>query len=116
MVTEALKGVLERGFGVGELAGEDVGSGFAEHPICGDRVQLSVQHEGGVIRAVRWRADGCPASMAIAALAAEVLVDVPSKDLAATLHEAIGSHGGLARHEHHAEAMVLRALHEAIRA
>ncbi len=114
MVTAALKVVLERGFGVGELTGEDVGSGFAEHPICGDRVQLSVQHAGGVVREVRWRADGCPASMAIAALAAEVLVDVPVTDLEDVLRQAIGSHGGLARHEHHAEAMVVRALHEAI--
>tara|TARA_R110002072_G_scaffold269079_11_gene428391 strand:- start:57815 stop:58192 length:378 start_codon:yes stop_codon:yes gene_type:complete len=114
MVTEALKAVLERGFGVGEHVGEGVGSGFAEHPICGDRVQLSVQHADGVIHSVRWRADGCPASMAIAALAAEVLVDVPVEDLATALHQAIGSHGGLARHEHHAEAMVIRALREAI--
>ena len=114
MVTAALKAVLERGFGVGELEGEDVGSGFAEHPICGDRVQLSVQHADGVVRSVRWRADGCPASMAIAALAAEVIVDVPAQDLETVLRRAIGSHGGLARHEHHAEAMVVRALHEAI--
>ena len=114
MVTAALKVVLERGFGVGELTGEDVGSGFAEHPICGDRVQLSVQHAGGVVREVRWRADGCPASMAIAALAAEVLVDVSVTDLEDVLHQAIGSHGGLARHEHHAEGVVVRALHEAI--
>lgn len=114
MVTEALKAVLERGFGVGELTGEDVGSGFAEHPICGDRVQLSVQHAGGVVHAVRWRADGCPASMAIAALAAEVLVDVPTTNMAAVLHQAIATHGGLARHEHHAEKMVVRALQEAL--
>ncbi|MFT4514281.1 MAG: hypothetical protein ACI89X_000794 [Planctomycetota bacterium] len=114
MVKEALKAVLERGFGVGELTGENVGSGFAEHPICGDRVQLSVRHEDGVVHEVRWRADGCPASMAIAALAAEVLVDVPETKFEAVLHQAIGSHGGLARHEHHAEAMVVRAMREAL--
>lgn len=114
MVTQALKAVLARGFGVGELTGEDVDSGFAEHPICGDRVQLSVRHADGVVREVRWRADGCPASMAIAALAAEVLVDVPAANVDAVLHQAIATHGGLARHEHHAEGMVGRALHEAI--
>ena len=114
MVTEALKAVLERGFGVGELAGEHVGNGFAEHPICGDRVQLSVQCEADVVKLVRWRADGCPASMAIAALAAEVLVDVPVAAFEDVLHQAIGSHGGLKRHEHHAEAMVVRAIREAL--
>ena len=67
MVTEALKAVLERGFGVGELSGDQVVTGFAEHPICGDQVELSVQQDGGIVRAVRWRASGCPASMAVAA-------------------------------------------------
>ena len=114
MVTSSLRAVLERGYGAGELTGDDVVSGSAEHPICGDRVQLSVQMAPGLVRAVRWRASGCPASMAIAALAAEVLLDVAVLDLDATLRQAIGKHGGLARHEHHAESMVLRALHEAI--
>lgn len=114
MVTEALKAVLDRGFGVGDLAGDDVGVGFAEHPICGDQVQLSVRHDGGTIRSVRWRASGCPASMAIAALAAEVLEDVAVSSFEGVLRQAIGEHGGLLRHEHHAEAMVVRAVREAV--
>jgi NifU-like protein involved in Fe-S cluster formation len=82
--------------------------------VCGDRVQLSVLHEQGKIRAVRWRAAGCPASMAVAALCAKVLVDVPVTSAAAVLREAIAAHGGLAPHERHAEGMALRALATAV--
>lgn len=114
MVSEGLREVLQRGDGVGELAGDDVGSGFAEHAICGDQVELSARVSDGVVREVRWRASGCPASMAVAALSAAVMRDVAIADLEAVLHEAITSRGGLARHEHHAEKMVLRALREAV--
>jgi nitrogen fixation protein NifU and related proteins len=114
MVSPSLRAVIERGFGAGELAGDDVAAGAAEHPVCGDRIELSVQHAAGFVRAVRWRASGCPATMAIAALAAEVLSDVAVADLQAVLQRAIATHGGLKRHEHHAQAMILRALHQAI--
>ena len=114
MVSDGLRKVLERGDGVGELLGEHATSGFAEHVICGDQVQMSVRANDGHLQEVRWRASGCPASMAIAALAAEVLCDVAIADVEAVLHEAITSRGGLKRHEHHAEKMVLRALHEAL--
>lgn len=114
MVSEGLREVLQRGDGVGELDGDGVASGFAEHAICGDQVQLSVRSGSGIVYEVRWRASGCPASMAIAALAAEVLRDIPLKDVETVLHEAITARGGLQRHEHHAEKMVVRALHEAL--
>ena len=113
MVTASLRAVLERGFGAGDLVAANVRSGAAEHPVCGDIVQLQVHQEGSTVRAVRWRANGCPASMAVAALAAEVLVDVPVAEMQVVLQQAIAAHGGLARHEHHAEAMILRALREA---
>ena len=87
---------------------------MAEHAICGDRLQLSVRKEDGTIRAVRWRAAGCPASMAVAALCAKVLVDVPVAAAATALRSAIAAHGGLAAHERHAEGMALRALAAAL--
>ncbi|HEX6810505.1 MAG TPA: iron-sulfur cluster assembly scaffold protein [Planctomycetota bacterium] len=114
MVSEGLRQVLLAGEGVGELAGPGTGQGVADHPVCGDRVQLSVQHEAGTIRAVRWRAAGCPASMAVAALCAKVLVDVPVAQAPSALRSAIAAHGGLAAHERHAEGMVLRALAAAV--
>lgn len=114
MVSDGLREVLERGDGVGELRGDDAASGFAEHAVCGDQVQMSVRATGGRLHEVRWRASGCPASMAIAALAAEVLRDVAVADVDVVLRDAIRTRGGLERHEHHAEKIVLRALHEAL--
>ena len=114
MVSDGLRQVLLAGEGVGEFTGPDTGQGVAEHPICGDRLQLSVRKQDGTIRAVRWRAAGCPASMAVAALCAKVLVDVPATAAAAVLRSAIAAHGGLAAHERHAEGMALRALAAAV--
>lgn len=110
MVGPRLREVLQRADGVGECEGPDVVTGAAEHPVCGDRVQLSVQRRDGRVLQLRWRAEGCPATLAVAALAAQVLVDVPAAEVATRLRAAIAAHGGLQAHERHAEAMVLRAL------
>lgn len=113
MVAAALRLLLGRNERVGECAGAGVRSGVAEHPVCGDQVQLSVRLEAGRLLDVRWRAAGCPASMAVAALAADVLVGVAIGDAASTLRTAVAAHGGLAAAERHAEALVLRALAQA---
>lgn len=109
MLGERWSGLLQCTHGAGEF---DAGAseGVAEHPVCGDRVQLSVQHAGGIIHGVRWRAAACPATTAVAVLAAKVLVDVPVAGAAATLRAAIAAHGGLGPTERHAEAVVLKAL------
>jgi NifU-like protein involved in Fe-S cluster formation len=113
VVSERLRLVLEHGRGVGDCSGDDVRSGSAEHPVCGDRVQLSLRLAGGVITELRWRAAGCPASMAVAALAAQELAGVAPDAAPAALRAAIAAHGGLGAHERHAEGMVLRALAQA---
>lgn len=114
MVDQRLRDVLLRAEGVGEFEGPGSAQGSADHPVCGDRVVLSVRREGAVLRSVRWRASGCPASMAVAALAAKVLVNVAAADAAAVLRSAIGAHGGLAAHERHAEGVTMRALAAAL--
>ena len=114
MVAESLRERARRGIGAGDCEGPDVVRGAAEHPVCGDRVELSLRVHDGVVQELRWRAAGCPAVFAVAALAAEVLVAVPTATVAAVLHEALAGHGGLASHERHAEAMVCRALHGAL--
>jgi len=114
MVSARLREVLVAGAGMGDLTGPDVRIGRAEHPVCGDQVQLCVRRAGDRIVEVTWRAAGCPASMAIAALAARVFANVAFDAADATLRAAITAHGGLAPHERHAEAMVLRALAAAV--
>lgn len=110
MVGPRLRDVLTAGLAVGELAGPGVAVGRAEHPVCGDQVELSLRLEGGVVREARWRAAGCPAAMACAALAAKVLPGVAVDAAAAALRAAIAAHGGLAASEQHAEALLARAL------
>lgn len=113
MVGAALRQLLGRHERVGECVGAGARHGVAEHPVCGDQVQLSVRVDGGRLCDVRWRAAGCPASMAVAALAAEVLVDVAIGDAASALRAAVVARGGLETAERHAEALVLRALAQA---
>lgn len=113
MVAEGLRALLDHEHAVGAFDEPDACVGVAEHAVCGDMVELSVRCRAGVVLAVRWRARGCPASMALAALAAEVLRDLPVERCAEVLRAAVVDRGGLARHERHAESLVLRALHAA---
>ena len=110
MVHARLRDVMLRAPGAGELAGERVQRGRAEHPVCGDQVELSVRIVGDRLAELRWLARGCPASMAVAALAGEVLPGVAVAEAPAILRTALAAHGGLAAHERHAEGLLLRAL------
>lgn len=110
MVGPRLRAVLQAGVGAGDLSGPGVVTGCAEHPVCGDRLELSLRLEAGVVREVRWRAAGCPATTAVAALAAVALPGAPATAAAATLRRALADHGGLGPAERHAEAMAVRAL------
>ncbi len=110
MLGERWSGLLQCTDGAGEFEGAFASRGVAEHPVCGDRVQLSVQHTGGTIHGVRWRAQACPATTAVAVLAAKVLAGVPVVDAPQRLRAAIAAHGGLGPTERHAETVVLKAL------
>lgn len=110
MVSERLRDVMLAADGAGALAGDDVRHGAATHPVCGDEVELFVRLDGRAIRDLGWLAAGCPATMAVTALARSALVGAPIDDAEARLHAAITELGGLARQERHAAAIVLRAL------
>ncbi len=114
MVSPGLRAVLVEGARMGDLDGLDVTRGEAEHPVCGDRVCLSIRCSADRIVEASWRAAGCPASMAVAALAANVLHDVAAADAPALLRSAIAAKGGLAEHERHAEVMSMAALASAL--
>lgn len=106
----ALREVMLRGSGSGSLTGEGVNVGRAEHPACGDEVVLHVRVAAGTIAELRWQAQACPATTAVAALAAEVLGGVECSGAAQLLRDELTRRGGLAGHERHAEGLVLRAL------
>jgi NifU-like protein involved in Fe-S cluster formation len=113
MVSDRLRQVMLRAAGQGELAGPWVQKGRAEHPVCGDLIELSLHMESGRIDELRWLANGCPAAMAVTALAGEVLPGTELAAASATLRAALQAHGGLAAHERHAEGLLLRALAQA---
>lgn len=105
------------------LAGAGTATGSGEHPVCGDLVEVDVRLAGvdpaggtgaATIAAVACRVDGCPAAVAVAALAVEFLPGIGAQEAAGRLAARLGELGGLAAHEHHAVAMVQRALAVAI--
>ena len=98
----------------GVLEGPGVRSGRAEHLVCGDVVELTVSIDGGVITDLRWRADGCPACVAVAASSPLAWRGIEPADAAPRLRARLQSLGGLARHERHAERLVLDALRAAL--
>lgn len=107
---DSLRKVMLAAEGAGELSGESVLRGRAEHPICGDVLELTWQESGGVITALAFRAKGCPATLAVAAAGNRSLVGTTRADAAGNLRACLQKLGGLAGHEQHAAKMYLRAL------
>lgn len=107
---DALRKVMIAAKGVGELTGENVLRGRAEHPICGDVLELTWKESDGVITELAWRAKGCPATLAVAAAGQTSLLAKPRVEAAEHLHKCLHALGGLASHEQHAAKMYLRAL------
>lgn len=113
MVSPRLRQVMLAATGAGRLAGDGILRGGANHPVCGDEVDLELRCRGEHIDELAWQARGCPATMAVVALAGQVLPGKRRADAAAVLREALQAHGGLAAAERHAEALFLRALQAA---
>lgn len=117
MVSSRLRALMAEADGCGRLElapGHALGSGRAEHPVCGDEVEVDVRVEDGRIADLRWRAQGCPATHAVASAARRTLVGTHAAAAAESLRRGLEELGGLASGERHAEAMFLRALQAAL--
>lgn len=111
----ALREAMQAQDGAGDLTGAGVKTGEAEHPVCGDLVRIQVRlDDDGAIADLAWRADGCPATLAVASIARATLVGHRPDRAEHALRRRLGELGGLARHETHAQAMLLRALAAAV--
>jgi NifU-like protein involved in Fe-S cluster formation len=114
MVTAAMRELVRAGVGCGELGAAATGRARAEHPVCGDELELEVVVDGdGRLERLAWRASGCPATLAVAAVAADCLPGERLQDAPERLDARLRQLGGLARHEQHAVRMLQRALAEA---
>lgn len=116
MVAGHWRDLLHSGHGTGVLpAAPDVHTGEAQHPACGDEVACDLRLADGVIVALRWRAQACPATTAVLSFAALELPGVRAAAAIAHLQAAAKAKPGLAAHEQHALALVCTALRAAMR-
>ena len=113
-MSDALRQVMLAADGCGELAGEGVRCGRAEHPICGDVVELQVRLQQGQVEDLAWRASGCVACMAVAAASWQALRGGAVRKASARLRDHLDGLGGLQPFERHAESLVLRAFEQAV--
>ena len=109
----ALREVMLRGEGAGELVGAEVCTGDAEHPVCGDVVEVDCRLSEGRILELAWRAQGCPATLAVAASAQKALLGRHTRDAPGLLAGRLQQLGGLDPEEHHAQRLFLLALSRA---
>jgi NifU-like protein involved in Fe-S cluster formation len=105
-----LRALLIAAPGAGRLDGADVATGTAEHPACGDRLEIDLRVRDGKVDALAWRASACPATTAVACVAATVLPGQPLASAPSLVQARLRELGGLQAHERHAESMLLRAL------
>ncbi len=113
-MTTALRAVMLAAEGVGGLAGDEVSHGRAEHPVCGDVLELECELDGERIVDIGWRAQGCPATMAVAAAARAALRGQEVAAAPSRMRARLAELGGLAATESHALSLFLRALREAV--
>ncbi len=88
--------------------------GRAEHPVCGDVVDLQVRLQGDRVEDLAWRARGCPACMAVTATAWQALRGGSVDEASRRLRDRVAELGGLQPFERHAERLVLRAFGQAV--
>ena len=111
---EALRDVMLAGEGAGELVGDGIRTGEAEHPICGDIVEVDCRLAEGRVNELAWRAQGCPATLAVAAAASQALLGRRAQDAPGLLSRRLRDLGGLDPDERHAERLFLSALSRAV--
>jgi NifU-like protein len=91
------------------------GRGRAENRVCGDRLELTVRVEDGLIRAAGYEAEGCAAVRAAASLTTEaVLGKAPGEAASLDVARLVADAGGLPPTKAHAPRVVQRALREAL--
>ncbi len=96
---------------VGAPAGGFDLRGEARHPVCGDHLVLFLSVREGFVVEAGFKAMGCPASMAVASAATELLAGMPSEGLSGAIAARyVATHGELPSVHGHALKLVERAL------
>ncbi|OFV99214.1 MAG: hypothetical protein A3F68_01250 [Acidobacteria bacterium RIFCSPLOWO2_12_FULL_54_10] len=88
----------------------------ATNPACGDILQLSVLVKDGMIEAVRFKAQGCVASVACGSILTEIAKGKTLAEAAQIKAEDLSnSLGGLPQHSRHAALLAIDALQTVIK-
>jgi nitrogen fixation protein NifU and related proteins len=85
------------------------------NPVCGDRLRLSLIVLNDRIEAVRYLAYGCPPTLVCGSVLTELVIGkttTEAKNL--TRNDLLDAIGGLPSRKHHAAALAIEALNEAI--
>ena len=86
------------------------------NPVCGDRLRLSLNIQGGRIEAARFLAYGCPPTLACGSALAEMVEGMTLERAGIlTREEIVKAVGGLPTRKHHAAALAIETLHSALR-
>ena len=97
----------------GEIEDADVRA-FVGNPVCGDQILLTARVQDSVVTEIRFRANGCSASLATASLLTETATGRPLSELeeidAAGMEELLGRLGPDQRHVAALGADVLQRL------
>jgi nitrogen fixation protein NifU and related proteins len=85
------------------------------NPVCGDRVRLSLQIEGGRIETARFLAYGCAPTLACGSVITEMIEGMSVVDAnSLTRKQLVEALGGLSPQKQHAAALVIETLQRAL--
>ena len=85
------------------------------NPVCGDRLRLSLILESSRIETVRYLAYGCPPTLVSGSVLTELISGKTLAEAnALTREELINAIGGLPSRKHHAAALAIEALTQAL--
>ncbi|MGI8907237.1 MAG: iron-sulfur cluster assembly scaffold protein [Candidatus Sumerlaeaceae bacterium] len=113
--SEIIEDHFARPRNVGELRGATA-VGEATNAVCLDKLRLWLRLENDVVAEVRFQAEGCVPSIAVASFLTEWLVGRTAPELRATTAEDVeAAVGGLPRTKAHAAHLAIEAIQHAFK-
>ncbi len=100
--------------GAGEIPNADA-TAEETNPVCGDRMRISLEFEGEVIRQARFLAYGCAPTLACGSVLVEMIEGMTKEDAASlTRQDITETLGGLPARKGHAAALAIATLRAAL--
>lgn len=116
MYSETLLEHFQSPRNVGEMADASA-TASEENPVCGDRLQVWLCIEHGVVRRMTWQAEGCAPAIAAASVTSEIVRDMLLDEAEQVGRETIAEAlGGLPARKAHAALLAVSALRKALTA